>query len=191
VAGDLLARGFAQCDDFLDADSVLALRRCLNERKRRGEFRAAGIGPSGDLRFRPDLRGDVICWLEQPLVAVEARLLQDLERLRSEINAAGLLGLWDVEAHYAWYAPGSAYARHIDRPLGSHRRTVSFVLYLNPSWREGDGGEFRSYRGERVTNTVLPLGGRFICFLSAQCEHEVLAARHERASLTGWFSTRA
>jgi SM-20-related protein len=37
---------------------------------------------------------------------------------------------------------------------------------------------------------VAPIGGTFVTFLSAEYEHEVLPARRERASLTGWFTTR-
>jgi SM-20-related protein len=38
---------------------------------------------------------------------------------------------------------------------------------------------------------VLPLGGRLVTFLSDGLPHEVLPARRERASITGWLKRRS
>jgi SM-20-related protein len=38
---------------------------------------------------------------------------------------------------------------------------------------------------------VLPQGGRLVAFLSDRFEHEVLPARRERMSFTGWFRRRS
>ena len=35
-----------------------------------------------------------------------------------------------------------------------------------------------------------PPGGTLVSFLSAELYHEVLPARRDRASITGWFKTR-
>jgi SM-20-related protein len=35
---------------------------------------------------------------------------------------------------------------------------------------------------------VLPEGGTLVCFLSDRFHHEVLPARRERLSVTGWFT---
>jgi SM-20-related protein len=37
---------------------------------------------------------------------------------------------------------------------------------------------------------VLPQGGRLVAFQSDRFEHEVLPARRERMSFTGWFRRR-
>ncbi|MBS0393650.1 MAG: 2OG-Fe(II) oxygenase, partial [Proteobacteria bacterium] len=68
-------------------------------------------------------------------------------------------------------------------------RVVSVVLYLNPGWQSGDGGELvlAADDGEHV---VEPRGGTLLAFLSERFEHEVRPARRERRSLTGWFRRR-
>jgi SM-20-related protein len=38
---------------------------------------------------------------------------------------------------------------------------------------------------------VEPLAGRLVCFLTPGREHEVLPARRERYSISGWFRGRA
>ncbi len=37
---------------------------------------------------------------------------------------------------------------------------------------------------------VMPQAGTFVAFLAADFDHEVLPARRERASLTGWLRRR-
>jgi SM-20-related protein len=37
---------------------------------------------------------------------------------------------------------------------------------------------------------VAPVGGTLVAFLSERFHHEVLPARRERYSLTGWFTRR-
>ena len=56
---------------------------------------------------------------------------------------ARILGLLDLEIHYAWYPPGAAYARHVDRPHGRSARRVSLALYLNERRSPADGGALR------------------------------------------------
>jgi SM-20-related protein len=46
---------------------------------------------------------------------------------------------------------------------------------------------FTLTQGER---DLLPLAGNLLLFNSAQLAHEVLPARRERLSLTGWFRRR-
>ena len=38
---------------------------------------------------------------------------------------------------------------------------------------------------------VEPTGGTMVAFLSGRFHHEVLEAKRERMSLTGWFKTRS
>ncbi len=43
---------------------------------------------------------------------------------------------------------------------------------------------------ENRQEQVLPIAGRLVCFLSDRFIHEVLPARRERLSLSGWFRKR-
>jgi SM-20-related protein len=93
----------------------------------------------------------------------------------------------------AVYPPGSFYRRHLDQFRGVGERTVTTILYLNQDWIQPDGGQLRIYTDpvdQRRYEEVLPLGGRLVTFLSARFLHEVLPARRDRLSITGWFKKR-
>ena len=156
----------------------------------RGEFSAARIGAVRTLARREDIRGDSICWLKEPLLPAERALWQRLEALRLEINRRAFLGLFELEMHYACYAPGTGYARHVDQPSGRGQRRVTLVLYLNEHWDPSDGGQLRIFDDDGRHCDVEPCGGRLVSFLAERREHAVLTARRERLSLTGWLRTR-
>jgi len=89
---------------------------------------------------------------------------------------------------------GDSIKPHLDQSAGTRTRQISVVLYLNPEWGIEDGGRLRIYTTpETVPATgdtselVLPLAGTVVVFRSADFWHEVLVARRERNSLTGWF----
>lgn len=182
--------GVAVSDGFLSSCEVRALRQCAALRRARGAFAEARIGANRNLRRRADIRGDSICWLDEGECAAERCLLDSLEHLRQRLNEAAFLGLFDLELHYAWYPPGSAYARHVDRPAGHEERRVSVVLYLNARWSPEDGGLLRMHADDGRCRDIEPVGGRLVLFLTEARAHEVLATRAERLSLTGWFRGR-
>jgi SM-20-related protein len=163
---------------------------CAKLRRERGDFEAARIGGEGSLQRREDIRGDATCWIVPPLLAAEQALLEELERLRSELNTQAWLGLFELELHYAWYPPGAGYARHVDQPQGRAQRQVSLVLYLNEGWTAAAGGELRIFDAAGGHRDIEPIAGRLVCFLTPGREHAVLATRHDRLSITGWFRTR-
>ena len=165
-------------------------KRCV-ELADDGALRPARIGRGANERRSADVRGDFIAWLEQPEREAEQRLLDDIEYLRGVMNRELMAGLVDFEGHFARYPEGAAYARHFDRPSGTDVRAISAVLYLNERWVPTDGGELRIHPGTGVPVDVLPEGGRLVTFLSERFEHEVLPARRERLSFTGWFRRRS
>ena len=174
----------------MSCGQVQGLIECLEVRRARGGFAAARIGAGQSVQLREDIRGDSICWINPPLLAAEARLLESFEQLRMQLNREAFLGLFELELHYAAYPAGSGYARHVDQPRGKNRRKVSLVLYLNREWNRGLGGELRLFGEADPPTDVLPLAGRLVCFLTEGREHCVLAASKERLSITGWFGTR-
>jgi SM-20-related protein len=101
-----------------------------------------------------------------------------------------MAGLEDFQGHFAVYPAGAAYARHFDRLVGNDNRAISAALYLNDGWQPDDGGQLRIYTGGGKSEDVLPQGGRLVAFQSDRFEHEVLPARRERLSFTGWFRRR-
>jgi SM-20-related protein len=68
---------------------------------------------------------------------------------------------------------------------------LSCVLYLNREWGPEDRGQLRLYRPGAAPLDIPPQGGTLVTFLSDRFEHEVVPARRERLSLTGWFRRRA
>ena len=177
-------------DDFLGPRAVRSLLECAQLRRTRGDFALARIGNEASLQRREEIRGDSTCWITPPLFAPERALLNDLEVLRLTLNRRALLGLLELELHYAWYPPGAAYARHIDQPRGREQRKVSLVLYLNEAWQPGIGGELRIFDADGRHRDVEPRAGRLVWFLTAGREHAVLPTQRERFSISGWFRAR-
>lgn len=190
AAADLRTSGIFIRDQFAADAEVAAVRECLRARAARGDFTPARIGGHGAEQRRDDIRGDFTCWLREPLLPAERLLWQRLEALRLELNRDAYLGLFELELHYARYPPGAAYGRHVDQAQGSAQRTLSLVLYLNHAWQAADGGVLRIHGASGDFVDVEPIFGRLVCFLTRGREHEVLQARSERLSISGWFRGR-
>lgn len=194
IVEDLLAHGWSVIADFLEPTLVEELREECRQYWQAGMFRHAGIGRGESFEIKPHIRNDRVLWLQ----AVEEKpalrdYLQRLETLRLDLNRELQLGLFEYEGHLAVYPPGSFYAKHRDQFRGIGLRTVSVILYLNDDWQDGDGGRLRLYtdvQDESRFQDIAPLGGQLVVFMSADFLHEVLPARRERMSITGWFKRR-
>jgi SM-20-related protein len=189
IDAGLRVDGISVRDEFLTPLQIRALRDCAQLRRQRGDFDAARIGSNRSLQRREEIRGDSICWITAPLFPAEQTLSEGLERLRLELNRESMLGLFELELHYAWYPPGAGYARHVDQPRGRTQRQVSLVLYLNEGWTPAAGGVLRMFdaAGHR---DIEPIAGRLVCFLTPGREHAVLPTHRDRLSVSGWFRAR-
>lgn len=157
-----------------------------------GEFRRAGVGRGAGLAIREDVRTDHVMWLcEGETTPCQQGYLDRLEEIRVALNRSLFLGLTDFEGHFAVYPPGGFYKSHLDRHQQTQDRIVTAILYLNPAWQPGDGGELKIWTtpGMKVGSftTVEPRLGTLVCFLAGDFWHEVLPAKKTRASVTGWF----
>jgi len=190
IDAELSIDGISVRDRFLALSQVRALLDCARLRRARGDFGAARVGSGRSLQRREDIRGDSTCWIAPPLWPAEQTLLEELERLRLELNREAGLGLFELELHYAWYPPGAGYARHVDQPQGRAQRRVSLVVYLNEDWTPAAGGELRIFDAADGHRDIEPLAGRLVCFLTPGREHAVLPTQRERLSVSGWFRTR-
>ena len=74
---------------------------------------------------------------------------------------------------------GAFYKKHLDAFKGTNSRILSTVLYLNPGWLAGDGGELVLYHpvSDEVLEVVTPDFGKMVIFLSEEFPHEVLPAQ--------------
>lgn len=193
VAQNLEQRGYAVIEGFLGIGECQALQSEMDALHANGAFHAAGVGRGQRHRVLSEVRSDDILWLsEAELSQAQALPWQRLETLRIAINRRLMLGLRWFEGHLAIYPPGGRYVKHLDRFDDATARTLSFVLYLNPSWQEVDGGKLRIFARDlhdRIELEVAPRTGTLVCFLSNEIPHEVLPPTRTRYSLTGWYRT--
>ncbi len=181
-----------QC--LTEADSLTLTRECQDACDS-GLLRPAAVGRGPGLHIRQEIRGDHILWLDPADATVhQALYLAWLELLRLALNQRFFLGLFHFEGRFARYPAGAFYKPHLDRPTGTSQRIVTAILYLNPDWQPGDGGELKLWTtpGEKTGPFILiqPRLGTLVTFLAADYWHEVLPALKPRLSITGWFLHR-
>ncbi len=179
--------GYAVVDGFVPLNDVFDILSDL--RNEEEDFHKAGVGQAADYQVIHTLRGDYIKWLDVATAGMATRMyLERIEALRIHLNRRCFLGLQDYEVHFTRYPIGTRYAKHVDAFSNDDNRCLSIVLYLNPSWKPGDGGELHLYptQMDDAMHVVEPLAGRLVIFEST-LEHEVVPARIERHSVTGWM----
>ncbi|MES2257027.1 MAG: 2OG-Fe(II) oxygenase [Pseudomonadota bacterium] len=188
---NLSTYGWSQQNQFLPQDLTVALAAECRALAAGGVLDFAAVGRGAAQALRPEIRGDQTLWLEAGQSDACDRYQQIMETLRVALNRAFFLGLDNYESHFALYAPGASYRRHIDRFRDDDLRTVSAVIYLNPDWLPEQGGVLRLHPQGEPSLDIMPFGSRLVLFLSADMLHEVLPATCERLSLAGWFRRRA
>merc|ERR1719401_558162 len=82
---------------------------------------------------------------------------------------------------------GGCFPWHYDNAGKPSRRAVTCVVYLNPDWRQGDGGEIVLCPFLEQEVSVPPLMGRAVLFRSDLVLHRVLPAAAERFCFTIWL----
>lgn len=197
AAEAVAANGWAVAPNFLPADLAERLEAECREHWAHDAFRRAGVGRGTALQIREDIRRDHVLWLEPGLLTpAQAGYLGVLDTLRLAINRRLFLGLFDFEGHFAVYPEGGFYKRHLDRHAKTADRAVTAILYLNRDWHPDDGGQLKIELApggdpDGPSTLVSPEFNTLVAFLSGDYWHEVLPARRERASITGWFRVRA
>ena len=197
LVDQLALQGYAILPNFMPNDFVFQLAQRAKQFQKTGALRVANVGKH--MQLNDAIRSDSTYWLDDnsPNVA-EQDYFAIMNTVKSQVNRALYLGLDTLESHFAIYSIGSFYKTHLDQfktdiYKNDDLRKLSCIIYLNEDWRPDDGGELRFYsdfeRGQFVD--ICPQGGTLVAFLSEQFYHEVLPAKRERISLTGWFKTRA
>jgi len=193
--GDLLSiesqlerRSWAVADGVLPKAVLDALRTEVILDYKAGEFAPAHIA-KGILKQRiQEVRSDRVRWLNRS-EATKAQLdyWRVMDQLRERLRAFFRIHLERTELHFAVYPEGSFYAPHVDQFRDHGDRIFSVITYLNPHWKEGDGGELRIHHADGPFEDISPLHGRLVCFKSDEILHEVLPAVEPRVSITGWI----
>lgn len=186
LADGLVKNGYAIADHVFSLQDVLAILEEM--RMQEHDFKKSGIGQANDYTILHTRRGDYIKWLSmESAPEVTKRYLQFVHELRRFLNRYCFLGLQDLEVHFTKYPIGTRYVRHVDAFSKDDNRRISIVFYINPSWKNGDGGELILYPNNHSEPIeIAPLAGRLAIFESTM-EHEVLPSLIERHSVTGWM----
>lgn len=187
IADALAGDGYIILDNVLPEDLLRALES--QARSLTGQaYKTAGIGRDQLMQRNATVRNDEISWIETTHPTGKSYLTW-MEQLRCGLNQRLFLGMFDYESHYAHYAPGAFYKKHLDAFHGNTNRIVTTVLYLNKNWQADDGGHLVIYSPDstRVMENVVPEYGRLVVFLSDRFPHEVLPAIKDRYSIAGWF----
>lgn len=187
---DLQKSGISFIDHFIDEPVIRKLVNWSDKILSEGEFKEAKI--SGDKLLNQEIRGDLTYWPDPISPSVEwIDIKKILDKLQLELNQRYFLGIKQYECHLAYYPVGTFYKKHIDRLKSDSSRIFTFIIYLNDNWKEGDGGELVIYdkKGNEIQR-ILPLGGRFVGFMSDEFPHEVLPAKRARMSFTGWMHNK-
>jgi len=184
-------------DAFLSAIDAHELCATAHHLDQQNLFVPAAIGAGQSRHHEAQIRSDSIYWLNPETLTEPSfqKIFARLDELRQEFNQKLYLGLTHLECHLAHYAPGQGYQEHIDQPKKQNlkqnplqgERKISFVLYLNPQWQKGDGGEFVYKDLHENAVTIEPLFNRLVFFRSDTVPHSVAFANKDRWSLTGWM----
>lgn len=194
IADALADTGWIVLPKFLSLGDVRELRTQAQAQWQVGGFHAAGIGRGQALNINEAVRSDQVQWLERASSGALADYQAFIEALRQNLNRLLYMGLHEFESHFAVYPPGAFYKPHVDNFRGTSARLLTIVLYLNEGWQECDGGQLRFYTsGDNGGDylDIFPHAGTLVLFLSTRFWHEVMPARRERFSITGWLRGRS
>lgn len=192
IVDDLTHSGLSIIEHMFEEDLLESLYHEILINEQENHLQNAKIGRLDKLALSPEIRRDKIKWLDSSTEAQKLFFTQ-LEHLRVELNKNLMLGLFDVEAHYAVYQKGDFYKKHLDSFKGSENRIISIVIYLNQNWHESDGGSLHIYQNmddQAPLFSVAPTWGKTIMFLSEEIPHEVQVSNKTRYSIAVWFRVR-
>lgn len=184
-------QGWQILENFFTEDECQLFYSELKALEKESRLKKARVGKKDSKELKPQVRLTQIYWINNlKPTDVQKVFLNKIFSLLEKLKKTTFIPLNTLETHYSIYPPGGFYDRHIDQFKGDTSRQISFILYLNPLWSNGDGGELVIYNEKNPQKTdavVTPQWGRLVLFLSESIEHEVLPTRKRRYSLTGWM----
>jgi SM-20-related protein len=189
----LVDEGLVVIDDFLPQSLTLDLYQHINKLVADSTLKQASIGRQQSTQLNQAIRTDKTHWING-VHRCEQHYLALMDQCKQQLNQHLYLGLNHYESHFAHYARGDFYKRHLDAFKGKSNRSVTTVLYLNPEWQSTDGGELVIYDpvdedDDTVLKSLSPRFGTLVMFMSELFPHEVLPAQRDRYSISGWFRT--
>ncbi|WP_211664699.1 2OG-Fe(II) oxygenase [Lishizhenia tianjinensis] len=183
---ELAQKDFVVIDDYLSEEIFAKVFDFFQVKRDDDALAKAGIGTLGDHTIAKEIRGDYVYWIDKNTDTELDALHVQMDDLVAKVNRYLFLSISDFEYHLAFYPKGTYYQKHLDQFKGRNNRQLSYVLYLNKDWQQGDGGELRIFREEGDLD-IAPKANRLVLFKSGVVEHEVLTTETGRMSLTGWM----
>ncbi|MEI6834239.1 MAG: 2OG-Fe(II) oxygenase [bacterium] len=192
AATSLAEKSWCHLPGVLPSSMIQGINTWIDQQYDAGNFKPAEIGKGHRQKSADTIRRDQTLWLKDDSEDHSIKELNTfIESLRVALNRELYSGLEAFEGHFSIYAPGSFYKRHLDTFRDDDSRSMTFIMYLNESWRDGDGGELRLELDANRDTLIQPTAGTVVLFDSRQFFHEVMPARSERRSFNGWFKVRA
>eukprot|EP00927_Polykrikos_kofoidii_P046057 TRINITY_DN40241_c0_g1_i1.p1 TRINITY_DN40241_c0_g1~~TRINITY_DN40241_c0_g1_i1.p1 ORF type:complete len:747 (-),score=105.54 TRINITY_DN40241_c0_g1_i1:34-2094(-) len=210
IAQQLQCQGYAVVDQFLSIEEARSLRSEVESAHSANQLVPGGlingrVVSADDSKYESTVtRGDLIGWFDPddkgwPYGRTLDSFLVKVGTLSSELAGAGVKECSKITARakpmVACYPGGGAhYVKHVDND-GKHelckRRIMTALVYLNSSWKHGDGGELVIFDSEDTDverRVVEPLSNRLVIFWSdCRTPHMVRPARVPRYSVTLWL----
>ncbi|KAK5828354.1 hypothetical protein F5H01DRAFT_1642 [Linnemannia elongata] len=204
-ANELFHQGYTVLNNVLPLSTIQSVRQWATEMFKTGKMdKASGKHNEEDDPFREgNARGDYTIWVSpgSKFLEVSPELKECVDwfsgRLHEDLaKVVHLHG--QAEYQLAYYPPDSShYERHRDSfPTDDKedvdQRRVTAIVYFNPDWKQGNGGELRIFdKGmgdeEEKEINIAPLAARCVVFLSGVMDHAVMPAFEERIALTSWY----
>ena len=82
---------------------------------------------------------------------------------------------------------GACFPWHYDNPGRPNKRVLTCLIYLNPDYASGQGGELELMPFLQPPVVIEPKMGRMVFFRSDRVLHRVRPNYHERYALTIWL----
>lgn len=216
VARDLRARGYAVVDDFLRAEDANDFRAALEAlaSARVTSDASAGDAPRAYLRANRTKFGANHVFSKPNVYECDMHDDDALGATRAEARFGTLWAFFEATEEgmadaFAALAPelrlrrgsmartvklqvnegrGACFPWHYDNPAPPSNRALTCILYLNPDWKPGDGGELRFQPFCGVGATVAPRHNRLAVFYSDRTLHRVAPFHGDRRyAVTVWL----
>ncbi|MGZ3781407.1 MAG: 2OG-Fe(II) oxygenase [Pseudobdellovibrionaceae bacterium] len=187
---ELAEKKFSSSQNIFSESFCRALANECHSLHNAGAFQKASIGHGVNKSQHAEIRGDSTLWIDEGSSSLQKELVTQLHLLMQHLNETFYVGLKRFETHFAVYAPGAGYDKHVDNHKGSGARRMTFILYLNENWQPGHGGELSFYSPDNEENLITqiePKLGTFVLFRSELFPHQVEKSIQPRLSVTGWF----
>lgn len=183
VVAELRSAGFSTIDGALGAGDARALRDRFDDELGRSAWGPPKQDPCNPGASTRNLLVAVGDRRRAPPEETRARraarvAVSLLAGVAYELEAATPLRLAiPPDAMVASYPPGTAYREHVDwfPDEAANDREVTLLLYANPDYEAGDGGDLSLARPDGSRTEIAPLPGRLVVFLSRLVTHEIRA----------------